>query len=303
MPQIYYAVRDGRVPGVYKDWATCRQPGVYTSLSAAQKQVNGYTGSAFKGFATLWEAKQAVSVYEKIDSAEVDVFTSLFDQFAGTSFLPDATAAFQDEFNRLASSQNWVPGSQHYAIERSKAIKQELECLYFPAKEPGRGRETEATDEDWSLRGYQALCREVRKEPQDTVRECQRLLKAAPYVNIINLLDTRRTGEKLRLFDDFDDFRSFTNLPGKRINLTEATKDELLASLLRDFTKGPTDQNPRYSPSTGAHAVPVKSHPRNDRKGARVQNGKILKHAKPTRRTPAKQQFFNSVVKTEIESS
>lgn len=45
MAKNYYAVRKGRVPGIYKTWAEC------------QAQTSGFSGPEFKGFATLAEAE------------------------------------------------------------------------------------------------------------------------------------------------------------------------------------------------------------------------------------------------------
>ena len=39
-----------------------------------------------------------------------------------TNFTPDGAAPFNDEFARLASSQEWVPGSQEYTRERTVAM-------------------------------------------------------------------------------------------------------------------------------------------------------------------------------------
>ncbi len=44
MAKFYYAVREGKVPGVYKTWAEC------------EKQVRGYSGAVFKKFSTYEEA-------------------------------------------------------------------------------------------------------------------------------------------------------------------------------------------------------------------------------------------------------
>lgn len=45
MPKKYYAVRVGRVPGVYDTWPEC------------QEQVNGYSSAVYKGFKTRKEAE------------------------------------------------------------------------------------------------------------------------------------------------------------------------------------------------------------------------------------------------------
>lgn len=45
----YYAVRDGRSPGIYSTWDECKQ------------NVNGYSGAKFKSFSTLEEANRFVN--------------------------------------------------------------------------------------------------------------------------------------------------------------------------------------------------------------------------------------------------
>lgn len=49
----YYAVRNGKVPGIYKTWAECK------------KQVNGYPGAIFKSFKTEEEAKEFIDVKQE----------------------------------------------------------------------------------------------------------------------------------------------------------------------------------------------------------------------------------------------
>lgn len=55
----YYAVRNGRIPGVYTTWEECK------------KQVDGFSGAQYKSFATEWEAKKYVSALpQKKDSVK-----------------------------------------------------------------------------------------------------------------------------------------------------------------------------------------------------------------------------------------
>lgn len=49
MSKKYYAVKQGRKPGIYQSWAEC------------QEQVNGYPNAIFKGFSTLEEAEVFVN--------------------------------------------------------------------------------------------------------------------------------------------------------------------------------------------------------------------------------------------------
>ena len=48
MAKKYYAVRQGRVPGVYTTWADC------------EKQVKGFGGAIYKSFPTEAEARAFV---------------------------------------------------------------------------------------------------------------------------------------------------------------------------------------------------------------------------------------------------
>lgn len=49
----YYAVRVGRVPGIYKTWDECK------------KQVHGFKGASYKKFSSLIDAKNFISNEEK----------------------------------------------------------------------------------------------------------------------------------------------------------------------------------------------------------------------------------------------
>jgi ribonuclease HI len=55
----YYAVRNGRNPGIYESWEDC------------QKQVSGFPNNAYKSFSTLKEAED----YMSADSAEQQQIT------------------------------------------------------------------------------------------------------------------------------------------------------------------------------------------------------------------------------------
>ena len=55
----YYAVKKGRIPGIYKTWAECKA------------QVDGFSGATYKGFKTLAEAEQYMSI-ESSGGAEAD---------------------------------------------------------------------------------------------------------------------------------------------------------------------------------------------------------------------------------------
>ena len=59
MPKKYYAVKVGKTPGIYETWAEC------------QKQIHGFSGAVFKGFASREQALEFInreSVCQESDS-------------------------------------------------------------------------------------------------------------------------------------------------------------------------------------------------------------------------------------------
>ena len=49
----YYAVKNGRIPGIYKTWDECKE------------QVSGFSGAEYKGFKSLEDAKKYISASPK----------------------------------------------------------------------------------------------------------------------------------------------------------------------------------------------------------------------------------------------
>ncbi|KAH7121870.1 hypothetical protein B0J13DRAFT_531997 [Dactylonectria estremocensis] len=177
------------------------------------------------------------------------------------NFKPDNDASFENEFARLASSQEWVPGSQQYTRQRTIAMSQELKLHYFSQSQPDRIDE-ELTEEE-KLEGYQGLCHEVRIPPGDSIDECKKELKST-LVNIVDLIDARRTRKEVKVWDDFDAFRAYTLQDEHRINMAEAKKDGgYLASLLQHL------RGERRRPRRGGK-------PR-DGSGSRVVSGRVMK--------------------------
>jgi hypothetical protein len=157
------------------------------------------------------------------------------------NFAPNDGASFDNEFVRLASSQNWVPGSQQYTRERTIAMRQELKLHYFSQSQLQSQddddikseQDAELTEEELQLRGYQDLCHEVGIPPNDSIAECKKNLKNT-LVNIVDLIDARRMGKKVEVWDDFEAFRDYTLQDEHRIDAREAKEDGgFLASLLQ----------------------------------------------------------------------
>ncbi|KIL84594.1 hypothetical protein FAVG1_12120 [Fusarium avenaceum] len=175
-----------------------------------------------------------MSVKEEI--SDMPMSQSHFAKF--DNFTPNDNVSFDDEFARLASSQNWVPGSQLYTQERTIAMREELQLHYFSqSKQTG----DELTEEE-QLKGYQSLCREVRIPEKDSIPECKKDLKNT-LVNIVDLIDARRVQKDVKVWDDFESFRAYTLQDEHRINMHEAKQDGgYLASLLQRL-QGPRSRS------------------------------------------------------------
>ncbi|KAK2036419.1 hypothetical protein LZ31DRAFT_571412 [Colletotrichum somersetense] len=138
------------------------------------------------------------------------------------NFTPDASASFDHEFARLASSQEWLPGSQQYTRERTIAMH---------------------------------LCHEVGLPLGDSIDECKKNLKNT-LVNIVDLIDARRTHSAVMVWQDFNAFRNYTLQDEHRINREEAKKGEgLLASLLQNFGLGRRHKRGRGKSNAVIHKV------------------------------------------------
>ncbi|KAK3366825.1 hypothetical protein B0T24DRAFT_633730 [Lasiosphaeria ovina] len=176
------------------------------------------------------------------------------------NFKPDDGAAFDDEFARLASSQDWVAGSQEYTRERTIAMREEIKRHFF-SQQPATIKEEEEeegdqplelTNED-KLRGYQALCAEVGILPSDKMDECIKQLKSK-LVNIVDLIDVRRTGKKVEVWpwERFQEFCEYTLEDEHRISIDEAKKNGgFLTALLQKIRNrgGPGSRRRRRGPT------------------------------------------------------
>jgi hypothetical protein len=137
-------------------------------------------------------------------------------------------------------------------------MREELELHFFSPPQPldaiNEEEERELTPEEIKLRGYQALCREVGIDPSDSVAECKKQLNNT-LVNIVDLIDTRRTGKPVRIWDSFQEFRAYTMLDEHRINLQEAKRPPgYVASLLQRLS-GPRARNKGKAPKRGSNRI------------------------------------------------
>lgn len=187
----------------------------------------------------------------KKEATETGIEGCYFEKFSSQEqkFKPDVKAEFNQEFDRLASSQGWVPGSQQYRRQRVTALSSEVWTHFFrdALKESTGERlvkreESDAyTESIRKLRGFQALCRAVKKEPGETLEQCKMILKGT-LVNIIDLINTSRTSKSLEVWTDFEEFRWYTlSDRAKTIPVEEAKEHEVLKCFLQVFSAGGQD--------------------------------------------------------------
>ena len=272
------------------------EPGVYTSWAKAQHAFLGEAGASRQAFDSLGKAK-AWLIEQGMDVSTIKIFQSHFAQYPG--FEPESDTTFDEEFKRLAQSQDWIPNSQQYHQERTLAIRNELQNEYFePAlKEEQLSQLTpeqrRIEEEERKLRGYQSLLLEIEKEPRPTIEECVEVLQST-LVNIIDLLDARRFDTKVEVFETFQAFKAHTLQPGKRVDLQTAKEDAFLSKLLQRLSgpkvrrpsrlSGPS--RPSRSPLDALSAnIPRNLH-RRDRKAnayeiSQVRNARVSKPSAP----------------------
>ncbi|KAI9720667.1 MAG: hypothetical protein M1812_002847 [Candelaria pacifica] len=134
------------------------------------------------------------------------------------SFTPDPTAGLADEFARLALFHGWKPQDKRYHKERAKFYTEGFNTAW-------------GTDAS-KLSIWQALCQEVRIEPvPESITKCKKELQRV-HVNIVDLVDSRRNGTKVRRFDSHQELKIYTR-GGKVFPKKAAKKDGFLKALLR----------------------------------------------------------------------
>ncbi|KAK7732275.1 hypothetical protein SLS53_008565 [Cytospora paraplurivora] len=88
------------------------------------------------------------------------------------------------------------------------------------------------------LQGFQRMCREVGKEPADSIEGCQMALRET-LVNIVDFIDVHRTGQKVEVWTDFEAFARYTlrSNKDKMIHKEYAKDDPLLECFLVNFAE------------------------------------------------------------------
>jgi hypothetical protein len=112
------------------------------------------------------------------------------------NFTHNSHAPLLAEFSRLANLRGWAPGSKKYHKEHGRCLLSEFTFHYG--------------DNEERLAGWQALCYEVKmRTVPDTITQCRKALKRV-HVNIVDLIDARRTSRSAKKFPSRNALRQYT---------------------------------------------------------------------------------------------
>ncbi|KAJ4305909.1 hypothetical protein N0V90_001442 [Kalmusia sp. IMI 367209] len=206
MPENFYAVHKGQRPRVYFTWSKCEDAIGPREFQSVQ---------LFKSFLTIAEAKA------KQDSGS-SRWAGYLGYILAMQILKRKPMTLEEDLE--ADLRGLTKGTAEYRQKRMQALSKALMQLYFPInreanneKDNQSGATTNSTlptsggglsdlTDEQRLAGYQKLCRSTKHSSGNTVEECIRNLKSAPYVNIFDLIDARREGKHFRTFMTFEEF-------------------------------------------------------------------------------------------------
>jgi hypothetical protein len=229
---LYYAVAKGRKLGIYDDW------------DEAKKQIDKFCGSEYAKFPDRKSAARYLRM-NGIPDDEIRLFRKTFRQ--QPNFTPNPTSSFKEEFKRFASSQQLPESVARRA--RVDAIRDEIIRHFLPegvriSAEQDDDQGYVNLDDDQTLKIFQAMCHKSGKKIYSTIDESLLELKKRPFVNIMDFVDTFRTGKGVRTFKNWNEFKKYT-YAGRTIEMQLAKNNEFLAPLLQDLSRGPNAVDPR----------------------------------------------------------
>ncbi|KAL8675078.1 MAG: hypothetical protein Q9168_000561 [Polycauliona sp. 1 TL-2023] len=128
------------------------------------------------------------------------------------------------EFQRLALRQGWVKRTTEWKVRRGDCLQAEYELQLGHIQPNGDRR-------DW-----QALCQElgVSIHGDPSITQCKKALKRV-HVNLLDLIDARRTSEVAQRFPSAGTLAQYTRDRKRYFPLGKAKEDSLKKILLREI--------------------------------------------------------------------
>ncbi|KAI0071287.1 hypothetical protein K474DRAFT_1607161, partial [Panus rudis PR-1116 ss-1] len=133
------------------------------------------------------------------------------------------------EFHRMCEEFGW----------KGKLFKEEREEAYelFKRALVQQFNEIYGMDEN-NITCWQYLCEILRVDPiPSTLEECMDAIRDV-YVNLVDLVDTHRTGERVEVFGSLQELREYTWRTRKFFPLHDALSGGILKYLLRKINGG-----------------------------------------------------------------
>ncbi|KAH7883439.1 hypothetical protein F5I97DRAFT_1815278 [Phlebopus sp. FC_14] len=145
-----------------------------------------------------------------------------FSQFAANGFTFAPTHGAQANFKRLCRTLRWdSPERQRARSGFHDALVQQFNAMYG----------TDGSD----LGAWQNLCAVIGAEPvPEGLEACRRVVWDA-HVNIVDLVDTARTGKPVRIFNSLDELARYTKRTDMFFPKENAYQGGLLKELLREI--------------------------------------------------------------------
>ncbi|TDL25356.1 hypothetical protein BD410DRAFT_636858 [Rickenella mellea] len=166
------------------------------------------------------------------ENGTTDHLNAFFSQFTHFGSY-DPSGPVTDEFNRMCDEYGWPKCSQEKQNARElfqDALTQDFNDAY-------------GTDVN-STASWQTLCRTLNITPIPTeLEECRTTVKQT-HVNLVDLVDTRRTGQPVTVYDSEDELRAYTIFTRKFFPRESAYAGGLLRYLLRKILS-PSNDAPR----------------------------------------------------------
>ncbi|GAB7347992.1 hypothetical protein MBLNU459_g5490t1 [Dothideomycetes sp. NU459] len=139
-----------------------------------------------------------------------------FDEFM--HFTRDPTAPILDEFYRLAAQQGW--GKKTKKKMRQVCLAEEMTDTFAGLDIGGVAVYTGSANTAGSdkLHHWQALCAELcMTHIPGSITQCKKALQNT-HVNIVDLMDARRTGQRVKVFGSYAALRNYTFATGRIVS-------------------------------------------------------------------------------------
>jgi len=150
------------------------------------------------------------------------------------AFSYNASAAVMTEFYRMCNFFSWGRDDEEKESAREHlkdAMTQQFNSRY-------------GTDVD-DLSAWRNLCRVLEIDPiPDELKACRDMVKRA-HVNIVDLVDTPNTGQRVKVFDSVQQLSAYTKDSGKYFPKENAYAGGVLKFLLREILNPPAARTGR----------------------------------------------------------